>query len=280
MSGVLSSSLTTFEIYCFPQRYQCDDSGGSEIVGVIGGWKNLANLSLKEVYIQPANAELLLQGQLPLQQLSLSLLGPAGPSLSYVSNALAQYCTSLKCLNLYMDEKETVPIEFPHLAPLLACRSLMELQIFHCCAINIDTDAVNRMGANWRNMEILNLVAVVDEAVNRVAPTPWSRLLDFAAEMPKVEKLGLFFSSADVPPTFEHLPHTFQCLRVLGVGPTTVISQEVTRLGQFLRAICPPGAKIACSYDSLAEPVFDTDWSRTASRDCWVVVQGMMDYGR
>lgn len=284
IGGVLSSSLTAFEVDFYPARYECDVSGGSEIAGAVtgavAGWENLTSLSLREIYIHPVHAELLLQGQLPLRRLLLSVLGSAGPSLSYVSDVVAQYCTSLRCLHLCMDEMETAPIQFHHLAHLLACRSLTELQIFHCRAIHIDTDAVHRMGDSWRDMEILNLVTTIDEAMNWVPPTPCCRLLDFAAAMPKLEKLGMFFSYTEVPPTLEHLYHTFQRLRVLGVGPAVALPREVPRLGQFLRAICPPGAKIACSYDSLAEPVFNTDWKRTASRECWVEVQNMMDFGQ
>ncbi|KAG9051451.1 hypothetical protein FS837_006627 [Tulasnella sp. UAMH 9824] len=279
IGGVLFSSLTEFEVNFFPERYECDARGGNEIVGVISQWKNLSSLSLKEIYMAPTQVELLLRGQLPLQQLTLSVLDPPGPSLSHVSDVLAQHCSSLRRLHLYMDETERDPIEFRHLAHLLACRSLTELQIFHSCAIYIDADAVHRMGANWRDMEILNLVTTVDAIISRI-PTPCCRLLDFAAAMPKLEKLGIFFSYTEIPIALEHLSHTFQRLRVLGVGPARVRRTEVPGLGQFLRAICPPGAKIACSYDSWAEPVFDTDWNWTRSRACWVEVQQMMDSGR
>ncbi|KAG8919998.1 hypothetical protein FRC01_000984 [Tulasnella sp. 417] len=184
---------------------------------------------------------------------------------------LGKKCARLTTLSLNLrlgfepNREETSPLTFKVLENLFPCRELEMLEIGHPYPLTLNEADVERMGAAWPKLVILN-------TCNEPHPTiPISGdmgnslhiLSAFAKHLPLIEDLGLVFAEEQVPtfsgdlyPCFEF--HTLETLRV---GVSTVPGGRFQDVGFLIASLCRVKPTIDSGVSLWFEGIEPAEWS-------------------
>ncbi|KIO31005.1 hypothetical protein M407DRAFT_19887 [Tulasnella calospora MUT 4182] len=158
-----------------------------------------------------------------------------------------------------------LPSSFPQLTPhyaiepLLSCRRLRQIQIFHKHGLSVGSDEIKKMAQAWREMEVLRLCASAADPMP--LGTPLALLLEFAEDFsPCLRQLALNFVFDVELPTADVIWASFPRLDVLGVGTSKPESTaQAIVAAEFLTAVCSEQTELAyISADGWRPDAFDT----------------------
>lgn len=195
---------------------------------------------------------------------------------------LARQCPHIHWFNYTLQTGIPQPSFFHAVEPLLSCRLLLQLQIFHEVGPSIGSDDIRQMAQAWRKMETLCLCASASGTLHR--GTPLALLLEFAEQFgTRLRRLALNFVFDGELPTADAVWTSFPRLEVLGVGtskPSTTV--QAILIGEFLASICSEQTKLAyITADGWRPDAFDTaNWKSAPEASHWVEVATVMDSAR
>lgn len=217
-----------------------------------------------------------------LQSLELHLCLDTPLELLSLLDLLANQCPHISRLIFSLSAGHLEFTPFFAIKPLLSCRLLQQLQIFHPGGLFVWSDDIKIMAQAWRNMEVLNLCGCATNATP--VGTPLALLLDFAEEFsPRLRQLALNFLcdgellKADVVWT------SFPRLEVLGVGTSRLSSTaQAIAIGEFLASVCSEGTQLAHVTENLWRPnAFDTiKWKSSPKASHWPEVAAVLESGQ
>ncbi|KIO31006.1 hypothetical protein M407DRAFT_19888 [Tulasnella calospora MUT 4182] len=194
-----------------------------------------------------------------LEYLDLLLCCDTLPELRSLLELLARQCPRIYYFTY------NLPLSFPQLTPrdaiepLLLCRRLRQLQIFHKNGLSVGSDDIKKMAQAWREMEVLRLCA--SAADTTPMGTPLALLLEFAEEFsPCLRRLALNFVFDGELPTLDVVWASFPRLEVLGVGTSKPESTaQAIVIAEFLTSVCSEQTELAyISVHDWRPDAFDT----------------------
>ncbi|KAG8945169.1 hypothetical protein FRC04_001148 [Tulasnella sp. 424] len=215
-----------------------------------GQFRSLRRLGWTSGIKQATN--LLQQTPRQLQGLTLDCWGKFSQAeLVAFFTAVAQCCPDLDSLCLNMADflecskqggsQERLSWEI--FRPLLACKTLLELSVYCSLPCVLSTWDIEEMGAAWPKLEKLILCPDPDYPWEK-GGTPISSLPCFAATLPRLRSLGLFFDRLEPPSLAGDLfPERQLSLKEFQVGCSEVPGGDPLPVGLYLASLFAVGTR-------------------------------------
>lgn len=198
---------------------------------------------------------------------------------------IAKCCPELDslCLNLANIPESVdpdggdIPLVSEIFRPLLACKTLVKLRIYHPSSCILSISDLEDMGAAWPTMTELFLCPDPDVEAN-YRGTPVSGLAHVATAFPQLQALGLYLDHLEPPDSAGDLlpERQFECLRELDVGTSPVPKENPIPVGLYLASLSAvgtrPSTQSGVSDVRANEIIGDSD----AWVDAWETAEGLI----
>ncbi|KAG8919997.1 hypothetical protein FRC01_000983 [Tulasnella sp. 417] len=224
----------------------------------------------------PASAQTLVQRYPGLfSKLTSVHIGEAGgindKEVSNFLRCLGEKCAQLASISLNFrlgsgrGNEEVSPLTFKVLEHLFPCEELQVLEIGHPYPITFNETDVERMGAAWPELTVLNICNEPHSTIPISGDMGNSLhiLSAFAKYLPLMEDLGLTFAEEQVPrfsgdlyPSFEF--HTLDTLRV---GVSAVPGGRLQDVGFLIASLCRVKPTIESGVSNWFEGIEPAEWS-------------------
>lgn len=229
------------------------DENGMKFPFEKGWFENIARLQI-DAHPQPFAAFLSASSYPNLTSIGYSTRRLADAAdLHDLCKAIASSCPAVEALsfNLFSNRGELSQaraISFANLRPLLGCAKLETLSVGHDYPMTLHDSDFDEMGGSWTSIENLDFCSdpFTANVSTDTSGTPLSALLTIARAMPRIRRLGLYFSTGSVPKYDEDEVVEWvelSMLESLDVGLSAVSEEKCEDIAFFLGKVCP-GATI------------------------------------